>query len=54
MNVSIGQNDFKMLAICLPIYAADSLPSVTYHRDPALPFYRYLKEDNTSRSRSSA
>ena len=54
MNVSIGQNDFKMLAICLPIYAADSLPSVAYHRDPALPFYRYLKEDNTSRSRSSA
>jgi hypothetical protein len=54
INASIGQNDFKMLTISLPIYAEDSLPSVTYHRDPALPFYRYMKEDNTSRSRSSA
>jgi hypothetical protein len=54
INVSIGQNDFKMLTVCLPIYAADSSLSVTYHRDPALPFYRYMKEDNTARSRSSA
>ena len=54
INVSIGQNDFKMLTVCLPIYAPDSSLSVTYHRDPALPFYRYMKEDNTARSRSSA
>ena len=25
-----------------------------YHRDPALPFYRYVKEDTSSRSRGSA
>lgn len=54
INASIGYGDTKMLAICLPLYAGDGSPLVTYHRDPALPFYCYVKEDNTSRSRGSA
>jgi hypothetical protein len=52
INVSISQNDFKMLTICLPMYTADSSLSVTYNSDQALPFYQYMKEDNTARSRT--
>ena len=52
INVSISQNNFKMLTICLPMYTADSSLSVTYNSDQALPFYQYMKEDNTARSRT--
>ena len=54
VNGSIGAGNTKMLTICLPLYGEDGSPIVTYHRDPALPFYRYLKEDISSRSRGSA
>jgi hypothetical protein len=43
-----------MLTICLPLYGEDGSPIVTYHRDPALSFYSYVKEDTNSRSRGSA
>ena len=54
INASIGSGDTKMFAICLPLYAADGSPLVTYHRDPALPFYCYMKEDSTARARGPA
>ena len=54
VNASIGSGNTKMLTICLPLYGEDGSPIVTYHRDPALPFYRYVKEDTSSRSRGSA
>lgn len=54
INASVGSGDTKMLAICLPLYAADGSPLVTYHRDPALPFYCYMKEDSTARARGPA
>jgi hypothetical protein len=54
VNASIGSGNTKMLTICLPLYCEDGSPIVTYHRDPALPFYCYVKEDISSRSRGSA
>ncbi len=53
VNCSICTGNTKMLTICLPLYGEDGSPIVTYHRDPALPFYRYVKEDISSRSRGS-
>ena len=54
VNNSIGSGNTKMLAICLPLYGEDGSPIVTYHLDPSLPFYSYVKEDTSSRSRGSA
>jgi hypothetical protein len=53
INASIGYGDTKMLTICLPLSAEDGSPLVTYHRDPALPFYCYVKEDDNSPSSGS-
>lgn len=53
VNVTVAHNDMKLLSIRLPIYAADGSPVVSYHREAALPFYRYLREDSTSRARGA-
>jgi hypothetical protein len=53
VNESIGPGHTKMITVTLPLYAQDGTPLITYHRDPALPFYYYIKEDNTSRARGS-
>lgn len=53
VNESIGPGHMKMITVTLPLYAQDGTPLVTYHRDPALPFYYYIKEDNISRARGS-
>ncbi|NBX17962.1 MAG: hypothetical protein EBR09_11410, partial [Proteobacteria bacterium] len=53
VNESIGPGNMKMMNVTLPLYAQDGTPLITYHRDPALPFYYYLKEDSTSRARAT-
>ncbi len=52
--IETAPGNTKMLTICLPLYGEDGSPIVTYHSDPALSFYRYVKEDTSSRSRGSA
>ena len=53
VNESIGPGHIKMVTVTLPLYAEDGTPLITYHRNPALPFYYYIREDTTSRSRDS-
>ena len=51
VNEFIGPGHTKKITVMLPLYTEDGTSLVTYHRDPALPFYYYIKEDNVSRAR---
>ena len=44
VNQNISTENMRFVAISLPILHEDSSPLLDFSRDPALPFYNYLKE----------
>lgn len=44
VNQNIAAENTRFVAISLPIFLEDYSTSFDYSRDPALPFYKYLKE----------
>ena len=43
VNQNIAAENTRLLSISLPIHREDGSPALDYSRDPALPFYKYLK-----------